>query len=161
MCLGEILNKKNLNKKKPTQCWNNILKHSKFIPCERKGDCGQLNYLQMYIIQFLHNTSQKLQWRWLVYNAKFHFIWSIFGFREIKLRRRASWTNFPIKVHMDEGWEMREGHEARGGGGKERWIQRKEHHSPDRQQALKPHCRFWHPLALSAWGPAEPQRNSS
>lgn len=23
-------------------------------------------------------------------------------------------------------------------------------HSPERQQALKPHCRFWQPLAVSA-----------
>lgn len=28
-------------------------------------------------------------------------------------------------------------------------------HSPERQHALKPHCRFWQPLALSAWGPGE------
>lgn len=40
-----------------------------------------------------------------VYKAQFHFIWSVFDCSEAKLRRRASWSNFPIKVQVDEGWE--------------------------------------------------------
>lgn len=48
------------------------------------------------------------------------------------------------KVQMDEKWE--------------RDSEGKADHSPERQQALKPHCRFWHPLAVSAWGPADRKR---